>query len=267
MGSIIKELFSQDIEMVLNLLREDCEFNGLIISDLEAEDIKPSFVNVYGEFEQLKLRAILLCFKEKIVYYSNEHRDVQIFIEIIKQKNTNKMNGKKDLIEKFKPFLEIEFESNSYISRMTSPKNKFRKNNVEIKKIQNLDDCYRLHNLYKRVNEYSFMVSDKDKFTKNQMKIIINGDTKTYYAEIKGDMVSTASIQAKGHKTAILAGVATPPQFRGNGYATKVVSELCNDVISEGKMVYLFYNNPTAGLIYNKIGFQEVGEWMVLGFK
>ncbi|WP_066270954.1 GNAT family N-acetyltransferase [Heyndrickxia acidicola] len=80
-------------------------------------------------------------------------------------------------------------------------------------------------------------------------------------------MVSTASTQAEKNNIAILVGVATPPQYRGKGFATRVVAKLCNDVINDGKVIYLFYNNPTAGSIYKKIGFQEVGEWMVMGFK
>ncbi|MED1203094.1 hypothetical protein [Heyndrickxia acidicola] len=173
MERIIKELFNKDIDLILNFLKKDCKFNGLIISDLEAEGINPSFVSVYGEFEQVELKAILLCFKDKIVYYSNEHREVQIFIEIIKKTNINRMNGKKDLIENFKPFLDIEFESISYISQMSAIETEIRKNDIDIKEIQTLDDCYRLYNLYSQVNEYSFMVSDKEKFVINQVNIII----------------------------------------------------------------------------------------------
>ena len=55
--------------------------------------------------------------------------------------------------------------------------------------------------------------------------------------------------------------VYTPPQFRGQGYATELVAKLCNLVIKSGKkFCYLFTDlaNPTSNSVYMKVGFQPV---------
>ncbi|WP_409300655.1 GNAT family N-acetyltransferase [Peribacillus sp. SCS-155] len=99
------------------------------------------------------------------------------------------------------------------------------------------------------------------------MNQLTYGSSRTYYAEVNGDMVSTASTQKERSATVILAGVATPSQFRGDGYASQVIEALCNHVIREGKTLYLFYNNPAACVIYKNIGFIELGQWTVVEFE
>jgi predicted GNAT family acetyltransferase len=59
----------------------------------------------------------------------------------------------------------------------------------------------------------------------------------------------------------VLSSVYTPPQFRGNGYATTLVSELSQLLLDEGKrFVCLFADaaNPVSCGIYRKIGFTDV---------
>ena len=49
--------------------------------------------------------------------------------------------------------------------------------------------------------------------------------------------------------------------YRGKGLATKVCSKLCNDLIDEGKKIYLInYTNESTGL-YDKLGFKVLCDW------
>ncbi|QQE77858.1 GNAT family N-acetyltransferase [Alicyclobacillus sp. SO9] len=77
-------------------------------------------------------------------------------------------------------------------------------------------------------------------------------------------MVSTAAYVNDRPQIAIVIGVATPPQYRRNGYASKVLYKLCLDAIQSGKVLYLFYTNPQAGSVYQHLGFRNGGEWKVL---
>jgi predicted GNAT family acetyltransferase len=79
-----------------------------------------------------------------------------------------------------------------------------------------------------------------------------------------GEMVSTAAYVNGRPRTAIVIGVATPPQYRRNGYASRVLYKLCLDAIESGKVLYLFYTNPHAGYVYQQVGFRNGGEWKVL---
>lgn len=84
------------------------------------------------------------------------------------------------------------------------------------------------------------------------------------YVIREGDkIVSNASTTAEIEEIAVLSNVITDPSFRGKGLATIVCSKLCNDLIDEGKKVYLInYTEESTGL-YDKLGFEiscEIGK-------
>lgn len=82
---------------------------------------------------------------------------------------------------------------------------------------------------------------------------------------IKDDdrIISNASTNAEIEDIAVLSNVITDESYRGQGLATKVCSKLCNDLIDEGKKVYLInYTEESTGL-YDKLGFEiscEIGK-------
>ena len=82
---------------------------------------------------------------------------------------------------------------------------------------------------------------------------------------LDGRLIATASTSAENSESAMVVGVATAIDCRGKGYASAVVSALCRDCFERGKKyLCLFYDNPVAGRIYNRIGFQELGEYGML---
>lgn len=76
-------------------------------------------------------------------------------------------------------------------------------------------------------------------------------------------MVSTASTTAENSLSAMVVGVATLENYKKKGYATKCMLKLCSDLLHEGKELCFFYDNPTTGVIYKRIGFEDIGVWMM----
>jgi predicted GNAT family acetyltransferase len=63
----------------------------------------------------------------------------------------------------------------------------------------------------------------------------------------------------------MVVGVGTLPSERKKGLAGSLVAKLCEDFLNEGKQfLCLFYDNPEAGSIYRKIGFTELGNYILL---
>ncbi|OEH93812.1 GNAT family N-acetyltransferase [Bacillus solimangrovi] len=65
------------------------------------------------------------------------------------------------------------------------------------------------------------------------------------------------------NSTAMIVGVATHPEHRGNGLVSMVMESLLIEVLKEGKVVGLLYDNPHAGGLYKKLGFQDIGKWVI----
>ncbi len=74
-----------------------------------------------------------------------------------------------------------------------------------------------------------------------------------------GRIVASATESCSGR----IGYVCTDPAFRGRGYASVLVSQLSEILLAEGTVPNLAYENPAAGSIYRRLGFQEVGKTAV----
>lgn len=86
---------------------------------------------------------------------------------------------------------------------------------------------------------------------------------RNYIIKEKDKIISNASTTAESDEIAVLSNVITDPSFRGKGLATKVCSKLCNDLIDEGKKVYLINYTEESTRLYDKLGFErscEIGK-------
>lgn len=79
-------------------------------------------------------------------------------------------------------------------------------------------------------------------------------------------LLSMASAVAETGDAAMIIAVATDPEFRGRGYASACVARLVKGLNRRGRSACLFYNNPVAGRIYQRLGFREIGRWRMLTF-
>jgi predicted GNAT family acetyltransferase len=77
-------------------------------------------------------------------------------------------------------------------------------------------------------------------------------------------IVSCALLNVEGHDAGLIGGVYTHPQARGRGYAAACTARLSLDLLNDGKMPCLFYENPVAGRVYRRLGFEDAGRWAVL---
>jgi predicted GNAT family acetyltransferase len=63
--------------------------------------------------------------------------------------------------------------------------------------------------------------------------------------------------------------VYTPPEYRGQGYATSVVAALSQRILDDGKRFCCLYTdlaNPTSNSIYQKIGYEPVADVIDIQF-
>jgi uncharacterized protein len=77
-------------------------------------------------------------------------------------------------------------------------------------------------------------------------------------------IVSAGLLSPDGKDAGLIGGVYTNPVVRGRGYAAAVVAYLSLYLQQRDKTPVLFYENPVAGRVYRRLGFEEVGRWAVL---
>lgn len=94
------------------------------------------------------------------------------------------------------------------------------------------------------------------------LQVLEKNAARTFYVEDEsGRMVAAASTTAENSLSAMVVGVCTRLEYRRRGFATACMTALARELLAEGRKLCLFYDNPEAGRIYNRIGFREIGKW------
>lgn len=78
-----------------------------------------------------------------------------------------------------------------------------------------------------------------------------------------GDIVAMAAKARESRNGATVSLVYTPPEFRGRGYGTAITHAVTKQLLASGKKfcnLFTDLSNPTSNSIYQKIGYQKVGE-------
>ncbi len=91
-----------------------------------------------------------------------------------------------------------------------------------------------------------------------------------YLWVVDGQPVSMANQSRKSKNGVTINAVYTPDTYKRNGYATALVAALSQKLLHEGNHFCSLYTdqaNPTSNGIYQKIGYQAVGESVMYSFR
>ncbi|MFC7391986.1 GNAT family N-acetyltransferase [Scopulibacillus cellulosilyticus] len=260
---MIRRLNKNDHEVCFNLLKTKSAENLFLIGDIEAYGYEQEFQKLWGEFnENGELIAVLLKYEENYIPFVTESFNAEGFAEIMSNDPSFKMmSGLKDVTEKIEPYLEKQpkRKRQTYYAKCT--RLKVNKNDVAFSNVQQAvpDDAEALVELLNAIPEFS----DSTITVERKRRELKNGTSRSFFIIEDGKMVSTASTAAENSLSAMVVGVATLENYKKKGYATKCMLKLCSDLLLEGKELCLFYDNPAAGAIYKRIGFEDIGYWMM----
>ena len=97
--------------------------------------------------------------------------------------------------------------------------------------------------------------TEKEKALTLMQEQLESGTRLNYGYLINNQLVATAACVAMTPTSGMIVAVGTHPDFEKNGYATKVVKKLSDDLLTSGRHAVLFYDNPAAGRIYERMGY------------
>lgn len=220
-------------------------------------------MELWGEIEATsgQIKAVLLRFYRNYLPYAVGPFDVEGFAELLRKDTEIQMiSGRADLVASFTEVVPFRNEKLMHFAELKEFEPPIRDSltTSEIIKKATVSDVEVICSLTDTIEEFE---SSREGSRINLRKTLESGTGRTYYIERNGQVIATASTSAENSMSAMVVAVATHQAYRGQGFATKVVAKLCSDLISEGKSLCLFYDNPQAGLIYKNIGFQDIGSW------
>ena len=266
-------LQEKDREMILQYVRKEPEMNLFLIGDLENFGVESETVNFYLHEERERWDFLILRFhKFYIVYSQYEDYNAEEAIRFLKkQQEPDCISGKTVLLERIAPaFPQWEIDS-TYMSRCDAvggdAENSLCETDGPMIRLLEKEDVPEAIDLLSSIGEFAktYKKDDLDEQIRRMAEEMERGSKAAVGLFLDGRMVSVASTSAENSESAMVVGVATIPEYRGKGYASAVVQALCRDCFKRGKKyLCLFYDNPVAGRIYNRIGFKELGEYGML---
>ncbi len=260
---MIRLLNENDRAEVLDFLSAEPSINLFIIGDIEAFGFQEDFQTLWGQYtEDGALEGVLLRYHESfITYFTDPKFDITEFANILfSHKGHIMLSGKESILKRFTSVLPAHQFRSTYFCELISPDDLKHTEDISNIKIATEEDAERVYRLILQIEEFEAMTSVER--IRHKIK---TGTGRIYYIENEeGLMVSVAQTTAENSKSAMIVGVATLPDYRCKGFMSGCMSKLCKDVMAEGKSLCLFYDNPKAGRIYHRLGFQNIDNWAMV---
>jgi len=236
------------------LLREPL-YNLFMIGDLETMGLGAEGLFYWGQFSpQRELIGVAMRYRVNWCFYANTDCDLRAFAGLADDyPHSRVINGHPDQVDPIVARLErytVRELHASYYCRM--PLDTALPAPAWPTRRATLADVKALAELY---SEAGIMRRDADdirrKLQEGRIVVVQGGD----------QIVSSVLTNIETHQAAMIGGVFTPEPLRNRGYASAAMTHLCAELIAEGKQPCLFYDNPAAGSIYRRLGFEDIGPW------
>lgn len=266
---MIRRLSQNDHEQCFALLKLQPAENLFLIGDIEAFGYEQEFQKVWGEFnEKGELIAVLLRYEENFIPYAVSEFNAQAFAEIMDHESSYSMlSGLKEITEQIEPYIKkkrLKRKRQLYYAKCTE---------LCLETTQDIDTSNVLQAVPDDSEELVTLLSAIPEFSESQTTVetkrrgLEKGVSRSFFIKEDGKMVSTASTTAENTLSAMVVGVATLENYKKKGYASQCMVKLCKQLLAENKELCLFYDNPAAGAIYKRIGFKDIGLWMMNSFE
>lgn len=254
---MIRKCVEADGEKLMEYLYRDACINLFFIGDIHNFGFDSDFQHVFMDVEDEEIKAVYLIYRDNMCLQSYcGSYDKEFVRELIREYGVRDISGEQSLVEKY-GFEEMGKCVYCHFACMKEPCGISGDGLVERLTIEDAED----------IAELSDQVFGR-KPSRDGIRDNIEGGSGRYYGIKKdGKLVALAGSTAECEGLAMVVGVGTDENNRSRGYATKVVGRLSDDLLKEGKLPCLFYENPAAARIYKKIGYRDIGNWMMIRVK
>lgn len=262
---MMRQCHEEERARILEYISKEPEMNLFFYGDIENFGVESEEVSILvHEREGVWNSLLLKYFDYYLVYSQAEDYEVEPIVAYLKGKTVDCISGKTSLVQRLAPYYPMYTVTSTYLSRCNHVQKQNR--NIGQASIRKLDkaDVENMIDFYLLIEEFAKTYQGKrDKMIKQELVNMEHG--MAYGVFLENELVAVAETSADNTISAMVVGVATHPEYRGRGYAMAVVTKLCEESFQNGKsFLCLFYNNPSAGRLYKKVGFEEVGEYAML---
>jgi predicted GNAT family acetyltransferase len=247
---------SNELELRAFLMRDPL-YNLFMIGDLDVMGLDTEDLTFWGQLSpDGKLIGVAMRYHVWWCFYSNTECDPRPFAQLIDDfADSQGINGHPDQVDPIIAKLErygVRELHASYYCRL--PLNAALPTPAWSTRRATVADADALGKLYATAGHMQRDADDVRRQLQEQGRRIA-------VTEDAGRIVSAAATSIETSHAAMIGGVFTPESLRNRGYASAAMTHLCTRLLAEGIQPCLFYDNPAAGSIYRRLGFEDIGPW------
>ena len=248
---------NEDKKKVLSYLKANSSMNGFFIGDVENFSLDDDFMDLWMQEENGRISSVLLRYFDSYLISSGRRDDFQEMARIITEDSRcERISGIDESMERIGELIKLTSVRRMSLASLTAETYNDQDPGL-IPRRAGTDDLDDLFSFLMTVEEFDINEKSRSSFGKG----IETGTGRAYFIRKEERIVACAQITAENSCNGTIVGVATDPAWRNRGFARACVSFSCRDMISDGKEVLLFYDNPDAGRLYRKLGFRDIGRW------
>jgi len=262
---MIRRLLEKDKEHVLSFLYQEPEINLYIIADIQNHGFNSDIVEIYAEFRNNDYFAVMSRNLNYITYYQLEGDFNPYWVEVFNQKDFYFISGKFPVIKRLHPYFESMFDDKMDFMRSTTFEIDPSIDLTEIKVLETKEDAAKVYEFLNTIEElHSVHKQSKEEYIDYLMHNSKENGT-TCFIERDGEVIASASAVMETKKSAMIVGVASHADFRGEGLGKKVMVYLLDLYVNEkDKTLCLYYDDPIAEKLYKSYGFEDIDRWIML---
>lgn len=259
---MLRKLSEDDRQMALDYLAIEPSYNVFTIGDIENFGFGNEFQDVWGDFDKHdKLRALMLrYYNNHIVYSAVQNFSGSAICEVLHDWQDDwVLSGKEQIIRPLASELGLNDIRQQFIAEQ-----RCREDISEPPADTHVEWCTQstseeVLGLQRSIEEFALLDTSVEGIRQNME----SGTGRTVFIRRDSEVVSCASSAAENSRSAMIIGVCTSKAYRRKGFATACMKFLCHALHDRGKVPCLFYDNPEAARIYRRLGFVDVGRWVV----
>ncbi len=240
-------------EAMTEFLSKDSAANLFMLGDLENFGFDETKQEFYGRFIDHELCAVLMMYNQESLHFYTAMFDDQVVQQIralISQHPTLKtMNITASVYDLYQASLaEFIVEARATKLSVFHPE-KILDDDPRVERL-GLADCQAVLDL--EAQSFSGLRQSLEKMQQG----VENGTRVMYGIHDQSGLASVATYTAMTDFNAMVIAVCTRDSARQRGYASAVVAKLSFDLLAKGRRGVLFYDNPAAARIYERLGYR-----------
>ena len=261
---MLKQAKKEDLHSILTYVQKQPSENLFIIGDIEDYGLDHPFQKIWYNKTNNVLDLVLLKYHSNFVLASEANSfDGFEVAQICLEHKASFINGLQKIIALIEPHLEERYEKHLCCFCQTQSKEKLLPLDSHCRKATAGDVEIIAHQLME-IAEFKSVDVNFDQRCQTVLECVLSETREAWIYEKQGRILGYCSTVCESSTSGMIGSVYTIQSARNQGIASHLVSTVVHQLIQKGKTACLFYDNPKAGNIYHRLGFESLDQWVML---